>query len=115
MSNTARNAIALLKEQRAPRNEKSLYYKKLVTKRDLYTLRQKFYYFESQTARGNGVTGAFIRKLRESVLIYLGGESFKYLEQMIDARDYAWRLSSSFSWEKIERLGMTRGYTRKTK
>jgi hypothetical protein len=115
MSNTARNAVALLKEQKAPMNEERLYYKKLVTKRDLQSLRKRLSYFGRRTVNNEGVSGPFMKRLRKDVLIYLGGESFKYLESKIDGRNYMWNLSSTYSWEEIERLGMTRGYTRKSK
>jgi hypothetical protein len=97
------------------KNEESLYYKKLVTKRDLQSLRQKLSYFGRRTADGYGVTGAFVKRLQKDVLVYLGGESFKYLKNKMDARNHVWELSASYSWNEIERLGMTRGYTRKVK
>jgi hypothetical protein len=107
MSNTARNAVALLKEQ-------SLYYKNPIQAATLTSLKRRTAYLIKQSDNA-GVSAKFIRTYRIDVVTYLGMASFNYLERCLDARDFTWRVSSDFNWEKLERLGMTRGYTRKAK
>lgn len=108
MSNTARNAVALLKEQ-------SLYYKNLIQVNVLASLKRRAAYLVARTESEQGVGAQFIRTYRTDVMTHLGIKSFEYLERCLDAREHTWRVSSTFNWAKLERLGMTRGYTRKSK
>jgi len=89
-------------------NEKNLYYIKPIQKKILVSLQRRSNYIIRCTENGTGVGSTFIKNYREDVLFHLGNKAYAYLEQHLDAKDYTWRVSSTFSWAALERASMTR-------
>jgi hypothetical protein len=72
----------------------------------LPSIKRRCRYIIARSENGTGVGGRFVQRLRNDVLRRLSQESFRYLEQHLDARDHAWRVSNAFSFEQLAKRGV---------
>lgn len=69
--------------------------------KELKSLRSSTYYLIQRSRNGFGVTQKFVIFYRIRVLKILGKKSFRYLDKHLDAKDYTWRVSYSFTWKNL--------------
>jgi len=58
-------------------------------------------YLIRRSLNEQGVTGAFIKRLRTDVRACLGMAGFRFLEDHLDAKDGRWYVSIAFSWPRL--------------
>jgi hypothetical protein len=84
----------------------NIYYTHAITKAQLASLKRRTRHIIKQTDNDTGVSQLYVNSYRRDVCTYLGQKAYNYLERHLDARDGAWRVSSEYSWDALERKGM---------